>query len=138
MIFFLIGTFCFHLTIRTFNLTRLVLWNWCHYFIFIFWPLGISFAHKCNVCCLKSPGTLWDGGFSPTHCISVLTDLRSCYTKKGLYQGRTGIRRVLFKLLEDTAGVMPESQGTIAVSCAITPFQGRAKGRFNTNICVAK
>lgn len=109
------------------NSTKLVLKNWFHFNFFLFYcyflPLGISFAHKRIVYCLRCLEPSEKGGFSPAPCTSPLrdhpssvclcglTDLWLCYSQKGLCQGRTGITRILFKYPEDTAGGMPESQG---------------------------
>lgn len=74
----------------------------------------ISSQEDCVL--FKMPGTSEKGGFSPASCSSPLrdppnslclcglTDPWLCYSQKGPCQGRTGITRILFKYLEDTAG----------------------------------
>lgn len=150
--FFLLATFCFHLTIRGFNImnsTKLVFKNWFHfnfyyyyYYYCYFLPLGISFAHKRIVCCLRCLEPSEKGGFSPTPCTSPLRDLPNslclcglpdlwlCCSQKGLYQGRTGITRILFQVswgFSWCTACVSRWSNPVAVGCAVTPFQGRGK-----------
>lgn len=72
------------------NSTKLVLKNWFHFNFFIlfyycyFLPLGISFAHKRIVCCLRCLEPSEKGGFSPAPCTSPLGDLPSSLCLCGL------------------------------------------------------
>lgn len=126
------------------NSTKLVLKNWFHFIFFIilfyycyFLPLGICFAHKMIVCCLRCLEPSEKGGFSPAPCTSPLrdlpnsaclcglTDLWLCYSLKGLCQGRTGITRILFKYPEDTAVQCQSPQVKACSSGLCCPGQGQ-------------
>lgn len=144
--FFLLGTFCFHLTIREFNVmnsTKLVLKNWFHFNFFYFLLLLLLFAFGHFFCsqedCVlfKMPGTLWEGRFLPS--TSPIRDLPNSLCShrsvvllfpEGLCQGRTGITRILFRYLEDTAGAMPESPGQSPRAVAVLSRAG-GKGWFS-------